>query len=667
MKKVFYLIIISAIFGKEIGGESYLWPTNASKTLTTVFGDVRPRRYHAGLDVRTYGVSGHDLYAIEKGYIERVRVSSSGYGKAIYLRLIDGRIAVYAHMSTFTAELETAVKQLQKKENSYSINQLFEPGKFNVEKGEIIGYTGDTGSISGPHLHFEIRDKNNKPLNPLLTNYSIKDTRFPIAHDLAIIPLEEISRVNGEIKPITIPIIKVDKENYKIEEDIHISGPFGLAVKIIDRIDDQPFRFGLFGLEMYIDEQLHYSIKYENFDFDEGELVYTERDYALIRTGEGKFYRLFKDGSRKKLSFHEQDLKQITQLEIGTHNLKIIAYDYNQNEIVIRGEILFENKQKQSVLADINRGKLIGKNKCNDCEIHQFEHGAILSIPNNYLSESPEITFISDSKLKNQIQLELFEKSNETQFLFNPTELSLINGIQIKSAKQNINFNLKGMPSIPGKPFELNIGSEIKINGSGDTFYDTAFVWIKKNESITELSKGEFVSDIWEIGPDFIPYRNQIEIEMKPHDLHESTNNQISIYYLNKKNMAWYFMPTTWLKDKKSFKTSALSGEIFALIKETTPPKINGVSPKFGKKLYSKFKNELSFTIKDDLSGIDGENDVKIMINDNIVIHEYNSYRREIIYDLNENLVLGENTVKISVNDRVGNTTILEGMWKLLN
>ena len=131
--------------------------------------------------------------------------------------------------------------------------------------------------------------------------------------------------------------------------------------------------------------------------------------------------------------------------------------------------------------------------------------------------------------------------------------------------------------------------------------------------------------------------------------------------------MAWYFMPTTWLKDKKTFKTSALSGEIFALIKETNPPQIKEVSPKFGKKLYSKFKNELSFTIKDDLSGIDGENDVKIIINDDIVIHEYNSYRRKIIYNLNENLILGDNTVKISVNDRAGNTTILEGKWKLLN
>ena len=95
----------------DFGNEEYLWPTNASKTLTTVFGDVRPRRYHAGLDIRTYGQSGYDLYAIDDGYIERIRVSSSGYGKAIYIRLIDGRIVVYAHLSKFTSEINDLVNK----------------------------------------------------------------------------------------------------------------------------------------------------------------------------------------------------------------------------------------------------------------------------------------------------------------------------------------------------------------------------------------------------------------------------------------------------------------------------------------------------------------------------------------------------------------------------
>ena len=65
----------------------YLWPTSASKTLTTVFGDIRPFRYHTGIDIRTYGINGHEVYAIQNGHISRIVVSTSGYGKAIYIKI----------------------------------------------------------------------------------------------------------------------------------------------------------------------------------------------------------------------------------------------------------------------------------------------------------------------------------------------------------------------------------------------------------------------------------------------------------------------------------------------------------------------------------------------------------------------------------------------------
>ena len=664
MKIVLNLIFVTTIFCTELGNESYLWPTDASKTLTTVFGDVRPRRYHAGLDVRTYGLSGHDLYAIEDGYIERIRVSSSGYGKAIYIRLIDDRIAVYAHMSEFTEELNELVKEFQLKENSYSINQILEPNKYRVKKGDVIGFTGDTGSISGPHLHFEIRDKNNKPLNPLLTNYSITDTQFPVAKSISVIPLEEISRVNGEIKPIIIPIKKIDDSNYKIENEIKVSGPFGLAVKIIDRINQQPFKFGLFGLKMYIDEELHYSIQYDHFDFDEGELVYTERDYALIRSGEGKYYRLFKDDSRKKLSFHDDGFGGINLLEFGNYKLKIIAYDYNQNEISISGNLIIEENKINSKTAKIGSEIQLFKNNCENCEIHQFEHGIYFSIPQSSIKGTPEV-FINSNIIQNkEVEFHYFKNDNNHEFVFNPTDLESINCINFKSQTKNLEFPFNGTFSVPKRPFNIR-QDNIIVEGNGDTFYDTSFVWIRKIETKPELNYGKLLEGPWEVGPDFIPYRNQIEIEITTSQFDIKDSEQISIYYLNEKNQAWYYMPTTFSKEANSFKTSALSGEIFALIKEDNPPEIKRFSPKLGKKLSSNKSYNLSFKIKDDLSGIDGENNVEIRINNNKIIHEYNSYRKEINYPLNGELKSGENHVEIIAKDRAGNETKIEGKWIL--
>ena len=94
-------LIFNIIFSKpEIG--NYLWPSDASETITTVFGDKRSRRFHAGIDVRTYGEIGHKLFAIESGHVSRISVSPNGYGKALYLKLNDGNTAVYAHLDTYT-------------------------------------------------------------------------------------------------------------------------------------------------------------------------------------------------------------------------------------------------------------------------------------------------------------------------------------------------------------------------------------------------------------------------------------------------------------------------------------------------------------------------------------------------------------------------------------
>ena len=106
-------------------------------------------------------------------------------------------------------------------------------------------------------------------------------------------------------------------------------------------------------------------------------------------------------------------------------------------------------------------------------------------------------------------------------------------------------------------------------------------------------------------------------------------------------------MPTT-IENNINFKTSALSGEIFALISELDPPKISNIYPPFEKIINSKKENQLSFNVMDDFSGIDGENDIEIIINNNKVIHEYNSYRKEVRLELNDILNHGKNSIEIS-------------------
>ncbi len=102
---------------------NYLWPTNTSKTITTLFGEKRSRRFHAGIDVRTYGKIGDKIYAIEDGYISRIKITPDGYGKALYLTLDDGNVALYAHLDKYNSEIEliiNKIRQNKKDRNKFS-------------------------------------------------------------------------------------------------------------------------------------------------------------------------------------------------------------------------------------------------------------------------------------------------------------------------------------------------------------------------------------------------------------------------------------------------------------------------------------------------------------------------------------------------------------------
>ena len=149
-------ILLTLFLFLDFAVADYIWPTDASNTLTGTFCEERPFRYHAGIDIRTYGKTGFEVYAIEDGYIEKIKINYKGYGNTIYLKLNDGNTAVYAHLDHFIPELDNLASALQEYYDNYEIDHFFEEKEHIIKKGDLIGYSGDTGGVSGRHLHFEI-------------------------------------------------------------------------------------------------------------------------------------------------------------------------------------------------------------------------------------------------------------------------------------------------------------------------------------------------------------------------------------------------------------------------------------------------------------------------------------------------------------------------------
>ncbi len=64
------------------------------------FGELRPNHFHAGFDLKTNQREGLNVYAVADGYISRIKISTFGNGKCIYITHPNGYTSVYGHLQT---------------------------------------------------------------------------------------------------------------------------------------------------------------------------------------------------------------------------------------------------------------------------------------------------------------------------------------------------------------------------------------------------------------------------------------------------------------------------------------------------------------------------------------------------------------------------------------
>lgn len=117
------------------GTGSFVWP--ASGKITSLFNQIVCSRLlgckpHKGIDIAN--VPGTPVVASDSGYVMFAGWDSNGYGKMVVINHGNGFVTLYAHLSAV----------------------LVRKGQ-SVAKGQRIGSIGNTGNVTGPHLHFELR------------------------------------------------------------------------------------------------------------------------------------------------------------------------------------------------------------------------------------------------------------------------------------------------------------------------------------------------------------------------------------------------------------------------------------------------------------------------------------------------------------------------------
>lgn len=340
----FFLLYLIPIFAQQEYPKDYFRaPLDIPMELSGNFGELRSNHFHAGLDFRTQQREGLNIYAAADGYISRIKISSYGYGKAIYITHPNGYTTVYGHLRSGYGKVEEYIKNQQYKDKSFEIEVLPEPNELPVKKGEIIAYSGNTGGSQGPHLHFEIREtKSEKIINPMFFGFDVNlaDTKRPVITDLLVYPIEESSVVNKSAVPIVLNLTPQGDGKF-LSQKVFGKGKIGFGINSYDSNNNSHNRNGIYGVKSFLNGKQIFGYQFNTFAFDESRYINALIDYPRFRQIGQRVQRLFMK-QKFPLSIIETDqsngIVNVTPNTNGIYRIEVADYHGNLSTISVNIE-----------------------------------------------------------------------------------------------------------------------------------------------------------------------------------------------------------------------------------------------------------------------------------------------------------------------------------------
>ena len=436
-----FFLLNSIIYSQNSGD----YPLDIPIILSGTFAELRPNHFHAGIDIKTKGTEGFNVYSIGDGYISRIQITHGGYGKALYIKHDNGQSSVYAHLKKYSPKIEKIVKEIQYSNESYTFRVYPKENEIRISEKELIGYSGNTGRSYGPHLHYELRDDKDRPINPLqYKNYTILDTIPPVVLGLHYkeIPQNSISGSNTSFKNLKITKIS---NNLFISDTLNTSGLIGFGVNSYDRMNNTWNKMGLSDIKANLDGEEVFDMNLNSFSYDEWRHINTFIDYASYKNKKIRIQKLYIEDYNPLNMYNRSLGNGVINInhEDKVYLYAIRLFDYNKNYTEILVPIRWKEKTnyrtnglKSDNIYCINKDSVynllfgsssikLSKNTFyTNKEIEIIERDNILSIDGDSIPVLKEITikFNTDrynDSLVNKTYIAKLDKEDKSSFVSN--------------------------------------------------------------------------------------------------------------------------------------------------------------------------------------------------------------------------------------------------------
>jgi len=347
-----FLIVLN-VSSQNYPKDYFSSPLDIDLYLSGTFGELRSNHFHSGLDFKTGGAIGKNVYSIADGYVSRIKVSPWVYGKATYIQHPNGT-SVYGHLDKYSPKIDSIVKAEQYRRESFAMDFFPEKNDIIIKKSEIIGLSGNSGSSGGPHLHFEIRNANQEPINPMHFGITIKDNIKPTIQKLFIYNIYQnnistkkdisLNYINGILSP-------------KYHDTIAVSDKFYIGINSFDKLNGAPNQNGIYSMSIFVDDEKYFEFVADKFSFNETRYLNAYIDYEYFKKYRSRIQKSIILPNNNLSMYNSVKNRGLILMNEKAKKVNIIISDFAGN----KSEIVFWAKKDDGLnnsVSTINKGIL---------------------------------------------------------------------------------------------------------------------------------------------------------------------------------------------------------------------------------------------------------------------------------------------------------------------